>query len=232
VDLLGNINHKSAILDVGCGEGYFLNYVYSKKKCKVLGIDYSDFGIKKHNPEMLNFFIKGDIYGIQKKLIIEGKKFNVIMLKNVLEHVLEPEFLINQISMLLAKDGKLIITVPNDFSWLQQAYEQDALINRRYWVSPLEHLNYFTKTSLVELLSFYSFSLLHTLGDFPIEWFIINEHSNYVNNPEKGHAAHKARLYLENRINEVDLDLAKNFWKSIGELGLGRTVTVIAQKAS
>jgi hypothetical protein len=134
---------------------------------------------------MLNFFIKGDIYGIQKKLIIEGKKFNVIMLKNVLEHVLEPEFLINQISMLLAKDDKLIITVPNDFSWLQQAYEQDGLINGRYWVSPLEHLNYFTKTSLVELLNFYSFSLLHTLGDFLIEWFIVNEHSNYVNYPEK-----------------------------------------------
>jgi hypothetical protein len=69
------------------------------------------------------------------------------------------------------------------------------------------------------------------LGDFPIEWFIANKHSNYALDPTLGKGSHNARIFTENFINSnPNLETITNFWKSLGALGLGRTITSISRK--
>jgi SAM-dependent methyltransferase len=228
--LLGEISNNDSVLDVACGEGFLLHQLYKDTQCKILGIDYSDYGIKKNNPEIIKFFKKGDIFKSLNDLLINKLKFDFIFLRNVLEHVREPEILISKLSDLLNINGKLLITVPNDFSWLQMELKRAGFINRDYWVNAPEHLNYFTEVSLMQIVNNSGLEAEHLFADFPIEWLNANLNANYIMNPNLGKEAHRTRVYLENLINERDIRLAANLWKSLGEIGLGRVINLIAKK--
>jgi SAM-dependent methyltransferase len=48
------------ILDIGCGEGFTLKN-FQEFGWEVIGIDFSNFGIRNKNPELLPHFIEGDL---------------------------------------------------------------------------------------------------------------------------------------------------------------------------
>jgi hypothetical protein len=100
--------------------------------------------------------------------------------------------------------------------------------SKEYWISFPDHLNYFNNKSLESLLTFSNFSLIKSLADFPIEWFIANERANYATRPEVGKFAHEARVFLENYINSLpNRDSIVSFWESMANIGLGRNVISI-----
>src|SRR5690606_1488856 len=111
--LFREIKSPGRLLDVGCGEGFVLAY-FQKHGWSVRGIDYSDFGIKNFNPDLVANFEKGDIYTIIDKMIKDEDKFDVLWLGNVLEHVPDPVKLLLDLRKLLSVNGSLVITVPND----------------------------------------------------------------------------------------------------------------------
>jgi len=76
------------LLDIGCGEGFTLNY-FQKLGWDITGLDYTDYGCKNHNPDVINSFIKGDIYENIKIMINSKSKYDMIWLDNILEHVLD-----------------------------------------------------------------------------------------------------------------------------------------------
>jgi len=65
---------KPQFLDIGCGEGWSLQY-FADRFWDVLGLDYSDFGCKNHNPSCLDKLLVGDIYPNIKSLIETRRKF-------------------------------------------------------------------------------------------------------------------------------------------------------------
>ena len=228
IKLLAPINNTHSVLDVGCGEGFLLKALQAQFGSKILGLDFSDFGVKKHNLDILKYFIKGDIYNSITNLVLTEQKFDFVILKNVLEHVREPEVLLQTLKKLLKPDGKLLITVPNDFSELQKKLKEKGLIENDYWLAPPEHLNYFTKDALFATVKSMGFEVQNFISDFPIEWFNANIHSNYTLRVENGKEAHASRVFLENYVNEHDAGLALNLWAALAQLGLGRTITLIA----
>ncbi len=81
---INNISENSTVLDIGCGNG-MVAYDISKKAKEVIGIDFSSKSIEKakrvYTRNNLKF-ITGDatIFKFQKK-------FDTIVLSNVLEHI-------------------------------------------------------------------------------------------------------------------------------------------------
>ena len=224
------IPEKSMALDIGCGEGFLLKEMLDVG-LDALGLDFSDFGIQKYNPSLVSKFQKGDIYSALDLFQAKGHQYDLVILANVLEHVREPEELIGQIYSILKVSGILVVIVPNDFSEFQMKLKVDDKFTKEYWILPPDHLNYFTKASLSNLLSQNKFITELELGDFPIEWFIANKHSNYALDPGLGKGSHNARIFTENFINSnPDPETITNFWKSLSELGLGRTITSISRK--
>ena len=215
-------------LDVGCGEGYFLDFLY-RSGYSVLGLDFSDFGIDKFNPHLLSRFIKGDIYKNLRNLQGDSKRFDVINLGNVLEHVLDPVELLSDLRSLLKPSGLLLVTVPNDFSKLHQALLLAEHIDGPFWVTPPDHLHYFTLDSLENLCSGIGLEPLDSIADFPIDWLLANPNSNYVKDPSLGPAAHASRVFIEDLINELGGSVVLNFWREMSRLGMGRTVTSLSR---
>ena len=210
-------------LDIGCGEGWALSF-FKSKNWEVTGLDYSDFGCQKQNPDCLKSLKTGDIYRNLQLLISEGKKFNVIWLDNVLEHVLDPLMLIQKCGLLLEDDGILIIDVPNDFSLIQQCLYDEGLVNKPYWVAIPDHLSYFNKEGLAFLCKDAGFVSEYFLTAYPVDFNLFNQNTNYVNDPIKGKACHKARVKIENILHSISPDKTNELYQILAEMGLGREI--------
>lgn len=102
--------NNQLILDLGCGDGRFC-YEIKNEKIKIIGVDYSERAIKFariFNPE-ISFFIQDTDH------LDLPQKFDYVLLIEILEHIVPeriPQALQN-ISKVLKKNGKLIITVPS-----------------------------------------------------------------------------------------------------------------------
>ena len=119
---LENVGEESLILDIAAGPGHFQNLFKKYKKYIALDIyPYPDISI---------------IADFTKKIPIRNNVANVILLSNVLEHSLEPYFLLKECYRLLkTKEGILILIVP---FWIK--IHQAPLDFYRYTSYALEHL--------------------------------------------------------------------------------------------
>lgn len=221
-----------SFLDVGCGEGFLLNTFY-EQGWVVTGLDFSEYGITKFNPHLFDQLIVGDVYASLELFTANESKFGCINLGNILEHVLNPIELLVKIQGLMLENGSLLITVPNDFSKIQALLKEKGLIQNDYWVAPPDHLNYFSRASLVEVARLARLNPIDVYADFPIEWYLANDLSNYQHDLSRGKAAHNARVILDTFISSSeDFEAVKLFWSSLAKIGHGRNITLVSTTGS
>ena len=139
-------------MDIGCGTGDFLN-ACKQKGWDVTGIEPSEVARKNAKEK----------FGItplpQEKLFdIKEKKFHVITLWHVLEHIYELDKTLQHIQNLLHTNGTLLIAVPNCNSWDAKKYGA----NWAAWDVP-RHIYHFTENDIQKLFRKYSFRLYKTL---------------------------------------------------------------------
>lgn len=190
----------------------------------VSGIDFSDFGCKTHNPRVLSNLIVGDITQEMNKLVATNKKFDVIWLDNVLEHVAKPLVLLKSCKKLAKKNALLVIEVPNDFSKVQLQLLEMGYVPKPYWVIPPDHISYFNSKALNSLCKTQGWLNLDLIADFPIDFFLFNIHTNYVKNSKVGKDSHLARVKIENFINNLPELKKLNIYRVLAEAGLGRQI--------
>ena len=220
------------LLDVGCGEGFTLAY-FKKIGLSVKGIDYSSAGVASKNPDCMDDLEVGDIFELFDAEIKSNNKYDIIWLQNVLEHVLDPVRLLKDLHNLVSYgefgSGIFVITVPNDFSIVQLTAKKLGLIENEFWVAPPDHLSYFNYRSLVNIVESTGWNVIEAISDFPIDWFLYNDNSNYVMDKKVGKAAHKARVMLDNMISDLPAEDVIEFYSSMAKLGIGRDITVFVQ---
>jgi 2-polyprenyl-3-methyl-5-hydroxy-6-metoxy-1,4-benzoquinol methylase len=131
---------KGALLDIGCGTGAFL------KKCKddqwlVEGVE-TDADARTKASKVSAASIYPSVFDIP-----DAKKYNVITMWHVLEHVYKLNETLVKIKKLLPKNGKIIVAVPNSDSLDSQTYKQ-------YWAAydVPRHLYHFNQNSFTKLL--------------------------------------------------------------------------------
>lgn len=213
----------SSFLDIGCGEGFFMDY-FHKQGYVVEGWDFSSHGISKFHPHLLPYFKQGDIYDLIDAAAAAGTSFSCINLSNVLEHVIDPIKLLQEIKKVLKPGGVLRVCVPNDFSEFQKLLV--ARGNRDlYWWAPPEHLSYFDKDSLQNVIQHCGYKSLTILANFPVESFVMHKLANFWEDDSRGKSAHRARVTIENFLLTRDMDDYIAYAAAAGKLGYGRELT-------
>ncbi len=215
---------KKSLLDIGCGEGFALSF-FNEKNWTVTGLDYSTAGVNRHNPLCRDFVIKGNIFTNIKTLIKKRKRFDLIWMDNVLEHVTDPLSLLKDSLALISGNGILVIEVPNDFSILQKQLKAMALIKNDFWVAPPDHISYFNKQGLINLCQGAAFKHLKTVADFPIDFNLFHPDANYNLDSSKGRGAHLQRIRLENLFHELSPEKANILYETMADMGIGRQIT-------
>ena len=131
-----------SVLDLGCGLGFFLSAL--NNDIKKFGIEYSSFAtnyIKDNFPE---------ISTINSQNLEDAKKFNtkfdVIMCYHVIEHLQEPQKLIDIIKKNLKNNGYLIIGTPLIDTIISKFFGEN------YRLYSKSHINLFNLKSLKILL--------------------------------------------------------------------------------
>lgn len=218
-----------SFLDVGAGEGFSLKY-FDELGWKCTGLDFSNAGIKKHNPTQEKLLIQGDIFQNLSTIIVSGEQFNLVLLDNVVEHVINPFELLQNIHEIITNNGILVVEVPNDFSMLQQYLLDKNYIDNEFWVSPPDHLSYFNKDGLTNLANATGWQISKFISDYPIDLDLLNSNSNYIRNKNVGKASHKKRIEFENFIHSISIEKTNKFYEALIDLGLGRNITAFLTK--
>jgi SAM-dependent methyltransferase len=169
MDYIGQFDKlKTAVLDIGSGMGTFL-YVARQYYPEAVGLDVSEkmaafvekqLGVKVYLQQFQNFNY--------------SKKFSLIHMSHVLEHIPNPNEWLQKARSLLEKNGILVINVPNKFSWgrLFQHYLYKMKLKKQFsssWKDPTrtpDHLfeptipamKYLLKKNGYRIIKYYTYS--------------------------------------------------------------------------
>lgn len=146
--ILNLVKNNSEVLDVGCGTG-LLSQCLDSKQVKATGIDYE---VKENVWSGFDTYIQDDLERAEK--LPRERKFDYILLADVLEHLRTPGDLLRKVRPLLKTDGKLIASTGNVALW----YMRLSLLVGRFnygkkGILDETHVKLYTKYSFVQLLS-------------------------------------------------------------------------------
>ncbi|MFA5134776.1 MAG: class I SAM-dependent methyltransferase [Patescibacteria group bacterium] len=134
-------SRKGAMLDVGCGSGLFV-LAAKKEGWHVRGIDFSKKAVR-HGQQKLGVEIEcADLL-----TYLPERKFDVMAMRHIIEHTVDPASYIQRAAQLLEANGVLYIKTPNIASFA-------ARFSRGVWewMSPPAHLFFFSPATLRLLL--------------------------------------------------------------------------------
>ncbi len=154
IDILNSKNFLNiSMLELGLGHGY---------TAEVFSQHFSDYSIVEGDSEVIDQFTA--THTISNTTIIHSffedycckRKYDVIVMGFVLEHVENPLAILKQYSKLLDKEGRIFITVPNAESMHRRLGYIAGDLKDLYLLSEadnsLGHRRYFTKDSLIALI--------------------------------------------------------------------------------
>jgi 2-polyprenyl-3-methyl-5-hydroxy-6-metoxy-1,4-benzoquinol methylase len=144
---------KGALLDIGCGTGYFPE-ICQKNGWQVTGVE-PDAGARKLATQKLNQAVFDDFLAMPAA----PSSYQIVTMWHVLEHIHQLDATLQKIHQILAPNGTLIIAVPNCASYDAQLYGKE-------WAAydVPRHLYHFTPSTMKVLLKRMNFEAVNTVG--------------------------------------------------------------------
>jgi 2-polyprenyl-3-methyl-5-hydroxy-6-metoxy-1,4-benzoquinol methylase len=215
---------SGAVLDVGCSSGAFLYQLKHgfPKAYEILGTDVSgaplDYAESKGIPVLRGNFLAQD-FG--------NKKFDAVSFWAVLEHLAEPKRFLEKAASVLKPGGFCFVLVPNMRSLAVRA------IGQRYRYIYAQHLNYFTATTLQELVrEFFEVAEVRFTHFNPIViWQDWRRGGVEISNQERGQLLKRTTAYKEDPMIKPVKVLYQLTEKGLATFGLADNVTVVLRKA-
>lgn len=228
--LAANLTDKNAkIVDLGCGDGFFLNELHRLGFTDLYGVDQSP-GLERAKKLGFGKFEHLSVWDyLDQKEKAGGTDAQVLVMVNVLEHVAEPMELLKRIQRILPPKGFLCITVPNDFSPLQQAFLK-VKGHLPWFVCVPDHLNYFSFDTLRGALGKVGFDIVDESALYPLELYLLQD-LDYIADPALGPVAHQRRVLFENNMKKAGMTgTLDHFYRTLAKGGYGRDIMMMAQK--
>ncbi|MGB2986215.1 MAG: class I SAM-dependent methyltransferase [Phycisphaerae bacterium] len=146
------------ILEVGCGGGHVLRLF---PQSDLTGVDVSDEMLRKARRNLEGYRVRL-LKGEPHELDLPDRGFDRIICSEVLEHVVDPAAMLDQIRRLVHPDGRVVVTIPNDrlVNRLKAVIGHTGLVNlpafgRTSWGGDKYHLHIWRAREMRDLLSRY-----------------------------------------------------------------------------
>jgi SAM-dependent methyltransferase len=151
LDTIGKFTKHESVFEIGCNDGLFMAKLRERGAKVLVGVEPNpvsgkiagERGIKVY-PDMLS-------PALCKDAVVQSGKFNLVIARQVLEHLVDFENFFECVKLVLRDDGLLFIDVP-DFAPGSAVGDVSVL-----WE---EHVSYFTEPTLLALLARHGFEPL------------------------------------------------------------------------
>jgi 2-polyprenyl-3-methyl-5-hydroxy-6-metoxy-1,4-benzoquinol methylase len=157
VGLLAPYSAGGLLLDIGCGDGAVV-YAASRKGFEAYGVELSDFLIQYATALYPSIRVYKSITLLPSHIIQQG--FQLILLRDVIEHLYEPQEELRKINAMLRRDGYLYLETVNtddpEFSRCPATWTHSK---------PYEHPYLFSKAHVDRMLDAAGFKLV---ARFPV----------------------------------------------------------------
>ena len=154
----------ASIVDIGCGEGFFLRAIKKKTNAETWGIEIVT-EIAQRAKKNVDRILTGNIEEVVFSLP-EGY-FDCITFNDVLEHLVHPEIILKSIGSKLKSDGIIIASIPN-VRYFKNLFELLILKDWEYkeggGILDSTHLRFFTKKSMVRLFENAGYTVIKQKG--------------------------------------------------------------------
>jgi 2-polyprenyl-3-methyl-5-hydroxy-6-metoxy-1,4-benzoquinol methylase len=147
-----HIKPMGRVLDIGCGNGYFLA-ACREKGYAVHGIDVSNWAAQYASQKLGLLVDIGEVEDVD----LPSQSFDIVTMWHFLEHAPDPVRAISRARSWLKRDGILIVEVPNYDGTDARKTWQDW----EHWDLPY-HLYHFTPQNLARLLRGFGFDVVKT----------------------------------------------------------------------
>lgn len=162
---------NQCILDIGCGNGYWVNYLISLGY-NAYGIDPSEKGIAIAASKNPGRFFLQDLSTGKLPGGLAGLKIDTIISTEVIEHLYDPEDFIRLYGQVLENNGEIIISTP------YHGYLKNLLLSiLNKWDNHLEpkrvggHIKFWSVVTLGSLLNNAGFKVIDFKGCGRIPYF-------------------------------------------------------------
>ena len=155
---------KLKILDLGCGRGWMAPFL--SPFGSVTGVDFSPVGIQiaKDNYGQYGDFILADPHSPHLGLPASAS-FDLVLCSEVIEHVIDQQALLKQITEFLTPEGWCVLTTPNGRVWPQYksiVQSINRILRRKDGFQPIE--NWIIPEELIMLFQKLNFFVLRHEG--------------------------------------------------------------------
>tara|TARA_B110000967_G_scaffold117517_1_gene120240 strand:- start:2848 stop:4344 length:1497 start_codon:yes stop_codon:yes gene_type:complete len=155
------IKENSSVLDLGCNNGVFGNFLKKKLNCKIVGVDKKK-ELEKH---YLDSYVSCDLNSELPN--INYDKFDYILILDVIEHLLSPEKFLSELKKKLSLNTKvnILISTPNiAFIVIRLMLLMGSFNYGKRGILDKTHTRLFTFSSFEKLLKQYGFSINKSYG--------------------------------------------------------------------
>jgi len=141
------------VLDVGIGGGALGRRLASERGCRVDGVTISAEEAE-HSRESYRCIEVLDLNQVGLETAFPTRRYGAIICADVLEHLARPTAVLDACRRMLAKDGRLLVSIPNvGYSGLiaellagEFRYREEGLLDRT-------HIRFFTRRSLLRMMA-------------------------------------------------------------------------------
>ena len=155
------IKENSLVLDLGCNNGDFGNFLKNKLNCKVVGADKAKELKKNHLDEYISCDLNNELPNINYN------NFDYIIVLDVIEHLRSPEKFLSELKKKISLNSKIIILIstPNIAFIIVRLMLLMGFFNYgKRGILDKTHTRLFTFSSFKKLLQEYGFSITKSYG--------------------------------------------------------------------
>jgi methionine biosynthesis protein MetW len=163
------------VLDIGCGDGSFCDLLKeTSKHSEAYGIDISDEAVKIALSKGMRAYL---LNVGEDAFPFENEFFDGVFCGEVIEHLYDPDHLLDEIYRILSRDGVCILTTPNLASWYNRLFlllgyqPLFTEVSKKYgvghpfrWWIGAGHIRVFTLKALTELVMIHKFRIVSKMG--------------------------------------------------------------------
>jgi glycosyltransferase involved in cell wall biosynthesis len=141
--VLKKMGKTGRMLEIGCATGFLLDEA-RKSGWEVYGVELSSWAVRHARD---NLKIDSIFEGPLREKRFNANYFDVVIMKDTLEHVVDPRGLLNESRRILKNNGIMCITTPDIDSMISR------ILKARWWGIKQHHIYYFTRRTLFAMLA-------------------------------------------------------------------------------